>query len=121
MASRPPPPPATPLGSIDALKRVKEAEKDWELKLRVARGSAEEALEQLRRESEASVQSAQSVADGERANALISARQEAEREATEILTQGTRAAEAAARGEGKRPADKKDAILGAVLAGFAKD
>jgi len=115
------PPPATPLGSIEALKRVKETESEWELKLRVARGAAGEALERLRTEGEAAVKAAQAVADGERANALLAARQEAEREAAEILVAGTRAAEAAARGEGKRPADKKDAILAAVLAGFTKD
>ncbi len=113
--------PDASLGSIDALKRVKETEADWELKLRIARGAAEEALKLLRTESEAAVKSAQVVADRERANALVVARQEAERQAAEILAQGTRAAEAAARGEGKRPSDVENAILDAVLAGFATD
>jgi vacuolar-type H+-ATPase subunit H len=112
------PPPALPSGSVDALKRVKAAETEWELKLRVARGAAAEAMERLRADCEAAVKSAQAVADGERAQALLAARQEAEHEATEILTSGTQAADVAARGEGKRPADKKDAVLAAVLAGF---
>ncbi len=114
-------PSGTPLGSIDALKRVKATETDWELKLRAARGAAEETLERLRTESEATVKAAQVAADAERALAVQAARTEAERAADEILAQGTRAAEAAARGEGKRPADKKAAILAAVLAGLATD
>ncbi|MGI0130374.1 MAG: hypothetical protein ACREDE_03425 [Thermoplasmata archaeon] len=109
------------LGSIDALKRVKATESDWELRLRSARGAAEEALERLRTDSEAAVKSAQVAAEGERTNAVLAARQEAERQAAEILAQGTRAAETAAHGEGKRPADQKDAILGTVLAGFVPD
>ena len=117
----PPPPPPGSLGSIEALKRVKETESDWELKLRTARGAAEETLERLRAESAGAVKAAQAIADGERANALLTAKQESEHEAAEILAAGARAAEAAARGDGKRPADKKDAILSAVLAGFLKD
>ena len=115
------PPPGTALGSIDALKRVKETESDWELRLRAARGAAEEALQRLRTESETAVKSAQAAAEGERALAVQAARVAAEQEAAEIFAAGTRAAEAAARGEGKRPADKKDATLGAVLAGFLKE
>ena len=114
-------PPDLALGSIDALKRVKETESDWELKLRAARGAAGETLERLRTESEAAVQAARTAAEAERNQALLTARADAEREAAEILAAGTRAADAAARGEGKRPADKKDAILRVVLAGFVKD
>jgi vacuolar-type H+-ATPase subunit H len=115
------PPPSTALGSIDALKRVKATEVEWELKLRAAHGTAEEVLEHLRAESEAAVKAAQVSAEAERASAVIAARTDADREAAEILAEGTRAAEVAARGEGKRPTEKKDAILAAVLAGFLKD
>jgi vacuolar-type H+-ATPase subunit H len=108
------------LGSIDALKRVKAAETDYELKLRAARGAAESTLERLRAESDAAVKAAQATADQERAQAVEAARAEAERAAAEILAEGTRVAEAAARGEGKKAADKKDAILATVLAGFQK-
>jgi vacuolar-type H+-ATPase subunit H len=122
-AAAPPPPPPSPtaLGSIDALKHVKATETEWELKLRSARGAADVALERLRTDSEAAVKAAQAAAEEERARAVQAARAGAEREAAEILAEGTRAAEAAARGEGKRPADKKSAVLAAVLAGFAKD
>jgi vacuolar-type H+-ATPase subunit H len=123
----PPPPPGAPpaapptLGSIDALKRVKEAEMDWEMKLRTARGQAAASLEQVRAQSETAVRAAQVIADGERTNTVLNARQEADHQAAEILASGRRAAEAAARGEGKQPSDKKDAILAAVLAGFLKE
>ncbi len=113
--------PGADLGSIEALKRVKATETDWELKLRAARGQAEEALQRLRADADAAVKAAQAAADADRAAKLEAARAEADREAAGIVAEGQKAAEAAARGEGKRPADKKDAILAAVLAGFQKD
>ncbi len=81
-------PPDSSLGSIEALKRVKETESEWELKLRDARSTADAALERLRAESEAAVQASQEAADRERAAAVLTARQEAEREAAEILAGG---------------------------------
>ncbi len=115
------PPDGTALGSIDALKRVKATESEWEGKLRSARGAAEEALERLRADSEATVKAALAATEAERARAVQTARTESERAAAGILAEGTRAAEAAARGEGKRPVDQRVAILGALLAGFSKD
>jgi vacuolar-type H+-ATPase subunit H len=124
-APAPPPPPApmsaggpAPTGSIEALRRVKEAESEWELKIRTARGQNQAAVEMLRTESQNAVKSAQVVADGIRANAVLQAKQEADREAADILKAGVKAADSAALGQGKRPADKKDEILAAVLAGF---
>lgn len=119
MAAAAPPPP--PLGSIDALKRVKATESDWELRLRAARGTAAETLQRARDESDAAVKAAQATADAQRTEAVRAGRAEADRLAAEILADGKRAADVAARGEGKRAADKKDAILAAVLAGFLKD
>lgn len=114
--------PANPaLGSIDALKRVKATETDWELRLRAARGAAEAETARLKEESEAAVRAAQQEAEAERTRAVQAARAEADREAEQILAEGTRAAEAAARGEGKRPADRKAEILSSVLAGFTTD
>lgn len=121
-AAPPPPPPPDPrLGSIDALKRVKATETDWDLKLRAARGAAEQAIARLKAESEAAVATAQAAAEDDRNRTVQAARAEADREASEILAAGTRAAEAAGRGEGKRPAQKKDAVLAVVLAGFTAD
>jgi vacuolar-type H+-ATPase subunit H len=107
-----------PAGSIEALRRVKEAEAEWELKLRAARGASQANLELLRTEADTAVKSAHVLADGARSNAVLAAKQEAERDAAEILKAGVKAAEVAARGEGKSPAEKKGAILAAVLAGF---
>ncbi len=115
------PPPAPPLGSIEALKRVKETETDWELRLRIARGIAEEALERLRADCDAAVKTARATAEADRTRAVQAAKADADRQAAAILAEGNRAAEAAAQGEGKHPADKKEQILAAVLAGFAKD
>ncbi|MFZ3356790.1 MAG: hypothetical protein WA549_08590 [Thermoplasmata archaeon] len=115
------PPPNPYLGSIEALKHVKETESEWERKLQLARSNAKETLERLRAQSEAAVRAAQATADGERAQAVLEARRGAEREAAEILAAGTRAAEAAARPEGKRPADQQELIFAAVLAGFLQD
>jgi vacuolar-type H+-ATPase subunit H len=112
---------APSLGSIEALKRVKATETDWELKLRAARGAVDEALGRLQAESEAAIKAAQASAEAERTRAVQAARTEADREAEGILAEGTRAAEAAARGSGKRPADQKDALLTTVLAGFVPD
>jgi vacuolar-type H+-ATPase subunit H len=113
--------PGTELGSIDALKRVKATESDWELKLRAARGASEEALQRLRDESEAAVKAAQASVDAERSEAVQAARTEADRLAAEILAEGERAAAVARRGEGKGTADRKDSILAAVLGGFFQD
>ena len=115
------PPSSPPLGSIEALKHVKETETEWANRLQLAHSTAKASLERLRTESEAAVRAAQTTADGERAQAVLVARKDADREAAAILAVGTRAAEAAARPEGKRPTDQKDAILAAVLAGFLKD
>jgi vacuolar-type H+-ATPase subunit H len=109
------------LGSIDALKRVKATETDWDLKLRAARGAAEMETARLKDESEEAVRAAQQEAEAERARAVQAARADADREAEQILADGSRAAEAAARGEGKRPADRASEILSTVLAGFTTD
>lgn len=120
MSTAAPAPPAG-LGSIEALKRVKATENDWELRLRAARGAAEEQLGHLREASDAAVKAAQEAADAERTRLVQAARSEAERAAAEILAEGTRVAEAATRGDRRGPSDRRDAILAAVLAGFAKD
>ncbi len=108
-------------GSIDALKRVRAAETEWEQKLAAAKQEAGEAIARLKTAADAAVRAAQAAADEDRAATLQAARSEADREAIVILADGAKAADAAAEGAGKRPADKADAIVGAVLAGFASD
>jgi vacuolar-type H+-ATPase subunit H len=107
--------------SVDALRRVKAVETDWEARLKAAREESEATLRRLREESEAAVKAVHAQMEHERAERVEHARLEATGMAAAILADGEKAAEAAARGEGKRPADKKDAILGAVLGKFVKD
>jgi vacuolar-type H+-ATPase subunit H len=113
--------PGAPPGSIDALKRVKATEAEWEIALRAAKGTAEATIQRLRADSDAAVKAAQAEADAERARVVQAARAEADRQAAEILAEGKRAAEAVAGGEGKSVVDRKDALLALVLAGFGKD
>jgi vacuolar-type H+-ATPase subunit H len=108
-------------GSIDALKRVRAAESEWEQKVAAAKQDAGEEIARRKTAAEASVKAARAAAEQQRAEKVQAARSEADREAIVILAEGAKAADAAAEGEGKRPADKADAILKAVLAGFTSD
>jgi vacuolar-type H+-ATPase subunit H len=108
-------------GSIDALKRVRAAETEWEQKVTAAKQDAGEEIARIKTSADAAVKSAQAAAEQARAAKVQAARSEADREAIVILADGAKAAEAASQGEGKHPADKADEILGAVLAGFTSD
>lgn len=120
MATASPPTPAD-AGSFEALKRVKAAENEWEAKLATAKHESEAALGRLRDETDTAVKAAQAQAEQERAAMVQRARADADREATTILAEGTRAAAEATRGEGKHPRDKKDPVLAAVLGGFVSN
>jgi vacuolar-type H+-ATPase subunit H len=108
-------------GSIDALKRVRAAETEWEQKVAAAKQDAGEAIAALKTSADAAIKSAQADTEQQRSAKIQAARSEADREAIVILADGAKAADAAAEGEGKRPADRADAILDAVLAGFTSD
>lgn len=108
-------------GSIDALKRVRAAETEWEARVTAAKQDAGEAIARLKSSADDAVHAAQAAAEQERADKVQTARSEADREAIVILADGAKAADAAAEGAGKRPADRADAILDAVLAGFTSD
>jgi vacuolar-type H+-ATPase subunit H len=108
-------------GSVEALKRVKAAETEWESRVSTARQEAEDSLQKLREESEAAIKAAQAEAERERTERLERARTEIASEAETILTTGQTAAAVALRGEGRRPTDKKGEILDTVLGSFKKD
>lgn len=108
-------------GSIDALKRVRAAETEWEQKVTAAKQDAGEEIARLKTSADDAVKAAQAAAEQQRTAKVQAARSEADREAIVILADGAKAADAAAEGEGKHPADKADAILAAVLAGFTSD
>lgn len=107
--------------SIEALKRVRVTEIEWDQKLVAARRESEEALARLREETAVALKEALAAAEAERTRALERARADVEREVTTILAVGERAAQAAARPEGKRPQDRRDQVLVAVLGPFARD
>jgi vacuolar-type H+-ATPase subunit H len=108
-------------GSVEALKRVKATETEWDARLKAAREASESTLHRLRDESDAAVKAAETEGERDRAERVERARAEAAGMSAQILADGQKAAEAAARGEGRRPADKKDAILPVVLGSFGKD
>jgi vacuolar-type H+-ATPase subunit H len=108
-------------GSIEALKQVRAAETGADERVKVAKGAAEEAIRRLSEEAVAAIKAAQAAADSERAAKVGRAREDADRAAAAIVAEGERAAEVAARSEGKRPADRRDEILRTVLAGFWTD
>ena len=108
-------------GSVEALKRVKAVETEWETRLASARAEAEASVRRLREESDAAVKAATEDAERDRTDRVERARVEAAGLAGAIVADGQKSAEAAARGEGRRPADKKDEILAVVLGSFGKD
>ncbi|HYA55143.1 MAG TPA: hypothetical protein VEG42_06040 [Thermoplasmata archaeon] len=107
--------------SVEALKRVKATENEWETRLGAARKDADATLERLRADTAAAVKAAQAEAERDRAARVAQARVDADAEAQAIVDDGRKAAEQAGAGEGRRPADKKAAILDIVLGGFGKD
>jgi vacuolar-type H+-ATPase subunit H len=107
--------------SVEALKRVKATETEWDTRLNAARQEAAESLRRLRDEGDAAVKAAVAEAERKRTGQVERARAEAAMEAEAIVADGRRAAERAAHGEGRRPADKKDAILEVVLGSFGRD
>jgi len=112
---------ASDTASFEALKRVKAAEAEWDGRLAAARAQRAAVLERLRAETDAAVKAAQAEAEQERVAAVQRARADAERAASVLEAEGAAAAQAAASGVGKRPADRKDAILAAVLGAFASE
>ncbi|HEY1198359.1 MAG TPA: hypothetical protein VGG32_06500 [Thermoplasmata archaeon] len=108
-------------GSLEALKRVKATETEWDTRLSGARQEAENTLRRLRDDGDAAVKAAEAEADRERTVRLERARTETAEETEAILADGRRAAERAAVGEGRRPVDKKDTLLDVVLGSFGKD
>jgi vacuolar-type H+-ATPase subunit H len=114
--------PEAPAGtSIDALKRVRQTEIEWDERLRSAKKSSEELLGRTRDESQAAVEAARAEADAEHTKRVTAARADADRDASVILLAGEAAATVAASGAGKRPADHSAEILAAVLGGFRTD
>jgi vacuolar-type H+-ATPase subunit H len=108
-------------GSLEALKRVKATESEWDARLNAARQESEAILRRLRDDGDASVKATEAEADRLRSVRLEKARAETDQEAEAIVADGRSSAQRAALTEGRRPSDKKDAVLDAVLGSFGKD
>lgn len=108
-------------GSVEALKRVKAVENEWNARLTTAREVTDVELTHVREEADEAVRAAEAAAERERTDRVERARAETAAEAEAIVAEGRKAAALAAAGEGRRPADKKDAILDVVLGSFGKD
>ncbi len=104
--------------TIDALKRIKLTETEWQEKLAGARREAEASLQRLREATEVALATARAEAETDRTKAVDRARNEAEIEARAIVADGERAAQAASQGAGRRVADRSEEILAVVLGGF---
>jgi vacuolar-type H+-ATPase subunit H len=114
-------PNAAPVGSLDELKRVKDAETEWVNRLRTAREEAEATLKRLREDTEGRIGLARTAAHQAREERVRAAQQEADREAAQVLANGDRQAQVAMAEVGKRPTDRREEILSAVLGEFRPD
>jgi vacuolar-type H+-ATPase subunit H len=104
-------------GSLDAVKLVKATEAEWEAKIAAARKAGEASLAQLRDAAAAAVAAARADAERERTRSVETARASADAEAALIVTDGQSAAQKDATG--RRPRDRKAAVLNAVLGDLA--
>ena len=107
--------------TLDALKRIKLAETEWEEKIATARRESETALRQLKEETDAQLTAARAQAEAERTRTLETARAGADAEAAQIVTEGEHAARQATEGTGKGVAARKNEVLAVVLSGFQRE
>ncbi len=106
-------------GSLDAVKLVKATETEWETKIAAARKAADAALAQLREAAATAVTEARADAERERALTVEATRVTADKEAAQIVADGQEAAERDRASAGRRPADRRDDVLDAVLGDLA--
>lgn len=107
--------------ALDALKRIKAAEADWDERLRTARHASNEALERRRVDADATVKAVAAEAEAERSRSVEKARAAAEAEARTIVAEGEASARDAGSDKGKRPKDMEERVLDAVLGPLAPD
>lgn len=106
--------------TIDALRRIKAAEEEWEAKLSGARAEKERAIADARSGADAAVKAVASELEKDRGRALETAGAAAEAEARDLLAAGETDA-ARARSGKKKLADRKEEVLRAVLGEFTSD
>lgn len=107
--------------TVEALRRLKAVEAEWDEKLRAARTEAEEAVRRARDEAEATVKAVVAATEAERARRLDQGRAATEREADAIVREGAKAAEELRTRKGGRPSDRSEEVVAAALGPYAHD
>ena len=107
--------------TVQALRRVKAVEEEWEARLREARKDAEQAVLRTREEAEATLRAVSAELESERTHRLEAARASSEREAEAVLREGVKAADAVRVEKGKRPPGRDEEIVAMVLGSFQSD
>jgi vacuolar-type H+-ATPase subunit H len=116
--------PAASMGTSPAtepLRRVKQAEVDWESRVATEQQASDAALKALREATEGAVRAARAEAEKDRADAVARARTSTDQEVAAIEAEGERAAQAAGGQGAERARAKKDQLIAAVLASFGSD
>ena len=108
-------------GTLDALRRVKAAESEWDEKIRSARTESESALVQAKASADAAVKAVAGELEASRTRALEAAGAAADLEARQILADGEKAAKQSAAGGSKTLAARKQQVLAAVLGDFGSE
>lgn len=106
---------------LETLKRLKEAEVDWETRLRAVVAEGAKALADAKSEAEAAVHAARVETDRAREAALSIARTGAEAEAAKILADGERAAKSILSSGSKDLGSLRDKVLDVVVGEFRKN
>jgi vacuolar-type H+-ATPase subunit H len=114
-------PTVSDVGGLDALKRIKATEAEWDERLSAARRDAEAAIARRHAEAEATVLAVGAEAEAERTRTVDAARAAADAEARTIVANGEAAARSAASSAGKRPQDVEKRLIAAVLGPLGPD
>lgn len=107
--------------TVEALRRLKAVEAEWDAKLRAAREDAAQVVQRARDEAEATLKAVAAELEAERGRRREAGKLAADREAEQVRTDGATAAEAVRSDRSKRPSERADAIVAAVLDPFASD
>jgi vacuolar-type H+-ATPase subunit H len=105
--------------STEALRRVKQAEEQWEAKVTTARHEAEVSIRRLAEESEQEIRELRAAVEQMRSEAVATARESLDREVAAIEAEGERAAEEAGAEGPATVRAKKDSLISAVLGPLA--
>jgi len=115
------PPSSGDAETVQVLRQIKEAETEWEAKLREARGEAEQTVRRAHDEADATVKAVLAEVEGERVRRLEAAQAACDAEVEVIRREGASAAESIRASKERRPADRRDEIVAVVLGLFSGD